>query len=234
MYYNNKSSFYIKQYGSKVAITTLSVLLVVSLSFIYYMIDINPYFTSNNVANNNIENVDKTDKNITSNNEVKEEVKKEESNNITPVPTVNKTESLKNDVIKTTEYFDNLTKGTFSSVCTVTSITDYNKITIETADSKIDARLIGVSIAYTNKSKYIDKLQLDLINKEVKVVFDTEKNTNGIYNVYLYISDSLYNADILKSGLATLESERTNIALTKTLGGAQAYARENKAGVWNK
>lgn len=227
MYYNNKSSFYINQYGSKVAITTLSILLVISLSFIYYMIDINPNFTIDIASNENVEE-DEQENSLFPQSEENEEKIEEDI----IIPTVSQTESLKDDVTKTTEYFDNLSAETFSETCTVTSITDYNKITIETSTSKIEARLIGVSITYTDKDDYISKLKEDLLNKEVKIVFDVEKKTDGIYNVYLYVSDSLYNADILESGLATLESERTNIALTQTLGEAQAYARENDNGVW--
>lgn len=227
MYYNNKSSFYINQYGSKVAITTLSILLVISLSFIYYMIDINPNFAIDIASNKNVEENEQENSLFPQGEESEEKIEED-----IIIPTVSQSEALKDDVDKTTEYFDNLSAETFSETCTVTSITDYNKITIETSTSKIEARLIGVSITYTDKDDYISKLKEDLLNKEVKIVFDVEKKTDGIYNVYLYVSDSLYNADILESGLATLESERTNIALTQTLGEAQAYARENDNGVW--
>ena len=221
MYYDSKSNFYIKQYGSKFIITVLTVLLLASSTYIYYLLNLKP--------NENLEQANKdadaqVEQNVDQNIDPKpEELKPEEQN-----------ESLKNEVVKTTTYFDNLESSKFSAVATVTGIKSSNQITIETKDSIIDAQLIGINLDYVDVNKYIDNLRTNLLNKEVKVVFDKVKKTNEIYNVYLYVNDKLYNAEVLKSGTATLKSERTNIALTKILGQAQKEARDNKAGVWNK
>ena len=216
MYYDNKSNFYIKQYGSTVVIAVLTILLLVSGAYIYYLINVNPDINLEQ-ANN------ATDVQVEENVNKQEEPKEEVDN-----------KPLKNDVVKTTAYFDNLESSKFSKIATVTGIKNSNQITIETADSIIEAQLIGINLDYVDVNKYIDNLRTNLLNKEVKVVFDKERKTNNIYNVYIYVNDKLYNAEVLKSGVATLKSERVNISLTKTLGQAQKEARDNKAGVWNK
>ena len=216
MYYDNKSSFYVKQYGSTIIIAVLSILLIISGTFIFYLLNINP--------NTNLEQTNKdTDMQIEENIDKKEEPKEEVEN-----------KPLQQDIVKTTAYFDNLESSKFSEVATVTGIKSSNQITIETAESIINAQLIGIDLSYVDVNKYIENLRTNLLNKEVKIVFDKERKTNDIYNVYIYVNDDLYNAEVLKSGMATLKSERINIALTKTLGQAQKEARDNKAGVWNK
>ena len=208
MYYDSKSSFYVKQYGSTVIVTVLSILLIISSSVVFYFLKFNP-----DVA---LEQANKD-----TNTQLEENVDFEK-------------ESLKEEVTKTSAYFDNLGSSKFSDVCVVTGIKNSNQITIETEDSMIDVQLIGVNLDYVDVNKYINKLRNDLLTKEVKIVFDKELKTNNIYNVYMYVNNELYNADVLRSGTATLKSERINIALTKTLGEAQKYARDSKNGVWSK
>lgn len=51
---------------------------------------------------------------------------------------------------------------------------------------------------------------------------------------YVFNGKTLYNAELLKTGLVTLKTERKNIKLNSELASAQAYARQNSLGIWKK
>ena len=54
-------------------------------------------------------------------------------------------------------------------------------------------------------------MEKDLLNKNVKIEFDNSKLDKNKAYAYIYLSDELYNTQLLKEGCATLRVERKNI-----------------------
>lgn len=213
MYYDNKSTFYIKQYGPAVLVGICSIVLIGSGLFIYF-------------------------KN-TSTNPLKIETSKQVNNKNTVVKPASEnveTEALIND--KKTEsneinYFENLKTLEKSKELNVKNVSDSGYITVETDNQTIEISLIGIDLNSVNKAA-ISKIKEDLLNKKVKVVFDTKRIEENKTYAYIYKNDSLYNETLLKSGLVTLRRERENVSLMGKLTKAQEYARENSIGVWKQ
>ncbi len=130
-------------------------------------------------------------------------------------------------------YFANLEKLVLSDEVNVASVDNNGNISFEYKGDKFIASMIGISYNYATEQTY-NKIRTDLEGKTVKIAFDTQREQNGISTVYVYMDGELYNANLLRSGLATLKSERVNVALATDLSNAQAYARDNKLGVWNR
>ncbi len=210
MYYDNKSSFYIKQYGSTALIAALSIVLILSGSVIFY-------FSTKTSDGNNIDVAETTD-NVQNNNV------EEETDALKEVP----------EVVKTAAYFDSLEKLTLSTTLKVTGIKNPTTITLENETSIIDVTLIGIDLTYVDANAFMERLKTDLLNKEVKIAFDNKKTIDNVNYAYLYVGDTLYNAQLLENGAATLKSERENTSLTNTLAQAQKTARTNSTGVWSK
>lgn len=238
MYYDNKRTFYVKQYGPTVLVSVIAASLI--LTGVLFYLNIGNKVNHNDIANNN---PDEELVDAATNNGTADENKE---NNAPEVPPVS--EPVKPDVVpevpnveetsalQTTEvvpYFVNLEKLTLSDNVKVTGVDNSGNISLEYNGDKLTVAMIGVNYTYATDATY-SKIKSDLEGKEVRVAFDTERETNGVTNAYVYLDNTLYNASILKSGLATLKSERTNVALATDLSKAQADARSNKLGVWNR
>ena len=211
MYYDNKSTFYVRQYGPTILVGIFSIILIGSGLFIYLK------STSTNPLK--IE----TAKNINNQNTVKE------ASNI-------ETEALKNDKIAESNevnYFDSLKTLEKSKELYVKSISEAGDITLQLDKKDIVVTLIGINLDNVN-IQVIDKLKGDLLDKKVRIVFDTQKIENSKTYVYLYKEDNLYNETFLKTGLVTIRQERQNVSLMGKLTKAQLYARENSLGVWKQ
>lgn len=233
MYYDNKQTFYIRQYGPAVIVSVVSLILISSGVFIYMKSSNigNPFIKNTEIAqtidtdsaNNNSATVKseetvKEEDNLVEQNALVEEKKVEE----TPAPTV---------VVK---YFENLPVWEKSKDVNVTNVSDTGAVTLELDGDKVEVTLIGVDLKYT-KTTAFEKMKTDLFNKKVKVAFDTVRSENGVTYAYIFRDNKTsYNAELLKAGLATLKTERKNTKLIKDLASAQAYARQNSLGVWNK
>ena len=240
MYYDNKRTFYMKQYGPTVAISVIAVALI-SVGTLFYLKSKNPN-TDIAVSNPQDEIVDvATDKdtpkeeqvilpqnNISNTNEQLQEKEQEKEQEIVKTE---ETEALKE--VEVVPYFKELEKLVISEEVNVTSVDEKGNISLEYNGDKITVTMIGISYKYSTDATY-NKIKSDLENKKVKVAFDTEREIAGITYAYVYLDNELYNATLLKSGLATLKSERTNVALATKLSEAQANARDNKLGVWNR
>jgi len=223
MYYDNKSTFYVKQYGPAVIVSVLSLVLIASGIFIY--------LKSSNMGNpfkNQTEVTQVVDKNAAA-------VNKEESNALVVEPKVEEV------VVKPTEpapvanlkYFQDLVALEKSKDVTVTNISTTGSVTVEVDGDKLEVALIGVDFKYAKESA-IEQMKTDLLNKQVKIAFDKLRSDSDRTYAYIFKDNTLYNATLLKTGLVTLKTERTNKELTSELSKAQTYARENSLGVWNK
>ncbi|MEG1705405.1 MAG: thermonuclease family protein [Clostridia bacterium] len=229
MYYNNKSTFYVKQYGPAVIISIISILLISTGAFIYFKTSgmENPFKNKTEIADKNNSNV--------IDNKVEEKIVVDTIPNKDEV--VEKNAIVENNTEKeqvNTKYFDNLPSLEKSKEVKVTNISETGNITVEVNDAKIELNLIGVDYKYSNLNVIVEKMKTDLLNKNVKIAFDTVKVNNGITCGYVYNNKSLYNSELLKTGLVSLKTERQNTHLNKDLAKAQAYARENVLGIWKK
>jgi endonuclease YncB( thermonuclease family) len=215
MYYDNKQTFYVKQYGPTVIIGVVSLILISSGIFLYVKSTNmkNPFAKKTEV----IQTVD-TDNNAA-----------EETNAIIKET---KVEEPKTDVV-VDKYFETLPALEKSKEVNVTNVSDTGNITVESDGDKLEITLIGVDFKYSNQSA-IEKIKTDLLNKKVKIAFDNLRSENNKTYAYIFSEKLLYNAELLKTGLFTIKTERKNICLNTELANAQALARQNSLGVWKK
>ena len=230
MYYDNKRTFYVKQYGPSIIVSVIAVALIAVGSVVF--INKGSVSDNNTVAlepeNEVIEVVENTTPEV-----IEPEVIPEEPEVLPEEPSE---EVISEEALKTTEvipYFENLEKLLISEEVNVISVDENGNVNLEYNGDKLTASMIGVNYTYATAETY-NKIKTDLEGKKVKIAFDTQRDVNGTNVIYVYLDGKLYNATLLESGLATLKSERTNVALATDLSKAQAYARENKLGVWNK
>lgn len=230
MYYANKQTFYIRQYGPAVIVSLVSLVLIASGVFIYLKstnTSINQAEVAQTVDTQNSNNT------ITENSEEPAKVDdtlQEESNALVNIPEQPKVEEKK-EVVK---YFENLPTLEKSKEVNVTNVSTSGTVTVETDGDTLEVTLIGIDFKYS-KDTAVQKIKTDLLNKKVKIAFDNVKSANGVNYAYVYRDSKMsYNAELLKAGLVTLKSERKNTSLNQELASAQAYARDNYLGIWKK
>ncbi|MEG2310728.1 MAG: thermonuclease family protein [Clostridia bacterium] len=207
MYYDNKRSFYIKQYGPAVLILTLSVILIGSGIFIY-LSSTKSKAPQNEliVASDNLKDEEKVDSN-----------KKAEinvSNSILPNSLL---------TLKTLEKSNEVIVKSASS----------GKVIVTVDNKDIELTLIGIDIKNAMPDLN-DKMQQDLQGKKIKIAFDNEKSKNENFYAYIYLDDTLYNATLLENGIIKLKTDDTNNSLQNDLTQAQTFAKQTLAGVWSK
>lgn len=236
MYYANKQTFYIRQYGPAVIVSIISLLLIASGLFIYTK-SLNP--TQIDTASTQTVETAEDEKKVTENVENAENIDNDlqETNALIDVNTAKQEpkEEPKVEEPKVVKYFENLPTFEISKEVNVTNVSSSGAITVETDGDKLEIVLIGIDFKYSSGSA-VNKIKSDLLNKKVKIAFDTVRSKDGVNYAYVYKSGSkiTYNAELLKTGLVTLKSERKNTKLNKELADAQAYAREKSLGVWKK
>ena len=183
MYYDNKSTFYVKQYGPAVLILILSFVLIGSGIYIY----ISNSSTSKTpdkeiiVASDKLEDETKFEENsvVQENTVTEEKVEapvKEQEEILTELP----------------QEYSNLKELEKSSELIFDKVLDSNQIrvTIPNTLKKFDVTLIGVN--FNNCiSDVITKMQEDLKDKKVKLAFDSVKVDNSKIYAYIYINDEL-------------------------------------------
>ena len=224
MYYDNKSTFYVKQYGPAVLILILSFVLIGSGIYIY----ISNSSTSKTpdkeiiVASDKLEDETKFEENsvVQENTVTEEKVEapvKEQEEILTELP----------------QEYSNLKELEKSSELIFDKVLDSNQIrvTIPNTLKKFDVTLIGVN--FNNCiSDVITKMQEDLKDKKVKLAFDSVKVDNSKIYAYIYINDELYNAKLLENGYATFQEEPKNKSLSTELKQSQTFAKQLSAGIW--
>ena len=220
MYYDNKSTFYVKQYGPAVLVLFLAILLIGSGIYIYIS-------KSSTSTTPDKEVVVASDK-LEDENKMEENTEKKETE--TP-----KQEAPVQEEILTTipKEYSNLKVLEKTSDLMVDKVLDNNKvrITIPNTNKKFDVTLIGVN--FNNAITDVNtKMQSELNGKTVKLAFDEVKVDNSQIYAYIYINDELYNAKILENGYATFQEEPKNKSLSTDLKQSQTYAKQITAGIW--
>lgn len=205
MYYDKKSTFYVKQYGPAVLVIVISILLLAGGAYVYFKTSkpSDPNEIVNN-ASNSASNSN-NDYNIADNSSI----------------------------------FNNLATGELSKEYKVLDVKDTSTIVIEVEKNKAtEIKLIGVRITTpetrgnNSLQETLDKMKNDLINKNIKLSFDTNKAENNNLYAYVYINDQLYNETALKEGFAELRPEKYNISKLDILLNAEKAAKSNDAGIW--
>ena len=250
MYYDNKSTFYIKQYGPAAFTIALSLVLVVGGLYIYLSSNKNNNPQDTLVAKNDTQ----SEQQVEQSNSL-QDVKEDNVSNSTPnVVVEKKDENINQNVSNTTNAsevkssvnindvkitnvlsaeFRALNKLEKSKELTVVGVDDNKNIIINANDKNYKASLIGID--YKKSGLDIkDKLNSDLANKKVTIAFDNVKVQDNTLCVYLYVDGNLYNQKLLKDGLAILNVEKANTSLLNELVNAQKQAKTNNIGIWQK
>lgn len=249
MYYDNKSTFYIKQYGPAVFTIIISLVLVLGGLYIYLSSNRNNRPQDTLVAKNNIQNEQVVSKQETTPEEQTNSLEKvPEENNVNENTTLDK---IENEVVKVEEKKQDININNLkisnvlsaelialgklekSKEITALGVDDDNNIILNISDNNYKASLIGIDYKKSN-SNIKDKLNNDLSNKKVTVAFDNVKIQNNKLCVYLYVDGTLYNESLLKDGLAILKVEKANTSLLNELVNAQKQAKANNIGIWKK
>lgn len=250
MYYDNKSTFYIKQYGPAAFTIALSLVLVVGGLYIYLSSNKNNKPQDTLVAKNDTQSEqqveqsnslqDVKENNVSNSTPNVVEEKKDENINQNVSNTTNASEvksSVNINDVKITNVLSAelraLNKLEKSKELTVVGVDDNKNIIINANDKNYKASLIGID--YKKSGLDIkDKLNSDLANKKVTIAFDNVKVQNNTLCVYLYVDGNLYNQKLLKDGLAILNVEKANTSLLNELVNAQKQAKTNNIGIWQK
>ena len=248
MYYDNKSTFYIKQYGPAVFTIVISLVLVLGGLYIYLSSNRNNKPQDTLVAKNNAQDVQLVEQNnnIEQTNSLqevelkKEEVKPEETKQVETNSNESNTNEEKNininDIAITnilSSELRTLNKLEKSKEVTVLGIDDDKNIILNISDKNYKASLIGIDYK-KSKSDIKDIINNDLINKKVTIAFDNVKIQDNTLCIYLYLDGNLYNQHLLKDGLAILKVEKANTSLLNELVNAQKQAKSNNIGIWQK
>lgn len=204
MYYDNKSSFYIRQYGPKVLCIVL-VLVIAGTGLYIYM--------SNRTKT---PTVDVTKQTIASQGSSTSQEEQKVDENVASLELPNKLESLKP-----------LEKRTVK----VSSVENNGELIIIDGDTRFTANLIGLDFNIVEPDT-IYQMGQDIANRQVQIAFDNTKCTGDKANVYIYLNDELYNAKLLEQGKIKLKANDINKLLLKDLTESQAYAKQTRAGVW--
>lgn len=247
MYYDNKSTFYIKQYGPAVFTIVISLVLVLSGLYIYLSSNRNNRPQDTLVAKNDTQNIQvveqqNNNEQINSLQEVKPNEEEEEQKQEEPIPEKNETSKVETQNVDVNSVqltnvlsfeLRALNKLEKLDNVTVLGINDNNNIILNISGKNYKASLIGVDYK-KSKSDIKEKINNDLINKKVTIAFDNVKLQDNTLCVYLYLDGNLYNQTLLKDGLAILNVEKANTSLLNELVNAQKQAKSNNIGIWQK
>lgn len=255
MYYDNKSTFYIKQYGPAVFTIVISLVLVLGGLYIYLSSNRNnrPQDTlvakdvteqqqivlnENSETTNSLQEVKPKEEKKEVEVVEKEETKKEETKPVVAeVETKEVTEKVNVNDIKISNTLSSelkkLSKLEKLNDVKVLGIDDNKNIIVEISKNNYKICLIGIDYKKSNNN-IKDKLDSDLTNKTISIAFDNVKQENDTLCAYVYVDGNLYNKEILKNGLAILKVEKANTSLLTELVNAQKEAKTNNIGIWQK
>lgn len=255
MYYDNKSTFYIKQYGPAVLTIVISLVLVLGGLYIYLSSNRNNKPQDTLVAKNVTEQQQiEVNENIETTNSLQEAEKKEEESK---TEIVEKEEPKKEEVkpvvaeVETKEVTEKVNVNDIKISNTISSnikklskleklndvkvlgVDDNKNIIVNISGNNYKISLIGIDYKKSNNN-IKDKLDNDLTNKTISIAFDNVKQENDTLCAYIYVDGNLYNKELLKNGLAILKVEKANTSLLTELVNAQKEAKTNNIGIWQK
>lgn len=255
MYYDNKSTFYIKQYGPAVLTIVISLVLVLGGLYIYLSSNRNNKPQDTLVAKNVTEQQQiEVNENIETTNSLQEAEKKEEESK---TEIVEKEEPKKEEVkpvvaeVETKEVTEKVNVNDIKISNTISSnikklskleklndvkvlgVDDNKNIVVNISENNYKISLIGIDYKKSNNN-IKDKLDNDLTNKTISIAFDNVKQENDTLCAYIYVDGNLYNKELLKNGVAILKVEKANTSLLTELVNAQKEAKTNNIGIWQK
>lgn len=255
MYYDNKSTFYIKQYGPAVLTIVISLVLVLGGLYIYLSSNRNNKPQDTLVAKNVTEQQQiEVNENIETTNSLQEAEKKEEESK---TEIVEKEEPKKEEVkpvvaeVETKEVTEKVNVNDIKISNTISSnikklskleklndvkvlgVDDNKNIIVNISGNNYKISLIGIDYKKSNNN-IKDKLDNDLTNKTISIAFDNVKQENDTLCAYIYVDGNLYNKELLKNGLAILKVEKANTSLLTELVNAQKEAKTDNIGIWQK
>lgn len=255
MYYDNKSTFYIKQYGPAVLTIVISLVLVLGGLYIYLSSNRNnkPQDTlvaknvteqqqievnENTETTNSLQEAEKKEEESKTEIVEKEEPKKEEVKPVVAeVETKEVTEKVNVNDIKISNTISSnikkLSKLEKLNDVKVLGVDDNKNIIVNISGNNYKISLIGIDYKKSNNN-IKDKLDNDLTNKTISIAFDNVKQENDTLCAYIYVDGNLYNKELLKNGLAILKVEKANTSLLTELVNAQKEAKTNNIGIWQK
>ena len=255
MYYDNKSTFYIKQYGPAVLTIVISLVLVLGGLYIYLSSNRNnkPQDTlvaknvteqqqievnENTETTNSLQEAEKKEEESKTEIVEKEEPKKEEVKPVVAeVETKEVTEKVNVNDIKISNTISSnikkLSKLEKLNDVKVLGVDDNKNIVVNISENNYKISLIGIDYKKSNNN-IKDKLDNDLTNKTISIAFDNVKQENDTLCAYIYVDGNLYNKELLKNGLAILKVEKANTSLLTELVNAQKEAKTNNIGIWQK
>ena len=255
MYYDNKSTFYIKQYGPAVLTIVISLVLVLGGLYIYLSSNRNnkPQDTlvaknvteqqqievnENTETTNSLQEAEKKEEESKTEIVEKEEPKKEEVKPVVAeVETKEVTEKVNVNDIKISNTISSnikkLSKLEKLNDVKVLGVDDNKNIIVNISGNNYKISLIGIDYKKSNNN-IKDKLDNDLTNKTISIAFDNVKQENDTLCAYIYLDGNLYNKELLKNGLAILKVEKANTSLLTELVNAQKEAKTNNIGIWQK
>lgn len=237
MYYKNKETFYIMQYGPKVLVITIfTIALLFGGSY---------YLKKNNINEKTLikafQDIGKKQpgENVIEENASKDETELEVAS-ISDFRTCFKKEEYK-PLESTNLLLSKLEKDQVSKEVNVIAINDINNIIIEDTDgTKYTVCMIGIKptasldISKEKADYYKKDLETLLKNEKVQIKFDSLKNENNLHFAYVYYKGELLNSKILEYGYSKMKIENSNIANNEKLQKAQAKAKEANIEIWQK
>lgn len=121
----------------------------------------------------------------------------------------------------------------------VTHVFDGDTIEVEIDGHAYRLRYIGVDSPERDEPFYQEAYEFNkamVEDKTVILVRDiSETDQYGRLLRYVYLSDGTFvNAEVMKQGLARLVTFPPDVAQTESLRELQAYARENRTGMWGR
>lgn len=195
MYYENKRSFYIRQYGPPAIAILISIVLIAGGLFIASR------SLENDLNKEQIANLTKEDSSVDISSSMPKELKK--------LKAFTKSKNYKVYAVSND-----------GGIVLETSKNEYYKINLIGIENSKDSTLLK------------EKMEKDLLNKNVKIEFDNSKLDKNKAYAYVYLSDELYNTQLLKEGCATLRVERKNVDKLDILLEAETEARRASIGIW--
>ncbi len=226
MYYNNKSTFYVKQYGPTVLIIVISVLLI--------FVGVYAYLSSTKLNTKQNELVAKTEVKVSNENNKSANI---ETNSLKVTEEVNESNVNTEENIEIATQLDQSLQSIQSLEKLVPGkvlkINQNNNIIIEINGKNYETELVGIDYS-KSASNITERLTNDLVNKNVTISFDKLKVEDNKIPVYLYLDNELYNSLLLKQGLAIVKVEKVNTNLLDTLIESQKFAKTNLLGIWKK
>ncbi len=237
MYYKNKETFYIIQYGPKVL-----VIIIFAIAMLFggsYFLKVNNINEKTLVkAFQNLDKNKEAEKVVETNAKVDEGSEIEVASTSNFINVFNKDYTLleaKDTLIK------DLEKNQVSKEVKVIEVNDVNNIVIEDTDgTKYTVCMIGIKptasldITKEKSEYYKNELETLLKNNEVQLKFDNLKKANNLHFAYVYYKGELLNSKILEYGYSKMKVEISNNANNKDFQKAQTKAEMEKVEIWHK